>query len=523
MKYLLPLLLVSFNTFAQKSSPVLSDDKFTVCAITINSNHEKKIFEKQIAKEPKKFNPIVELTDFGSDEDWFAKACASGVKCDQLVVSGHFAGDFFGHDTQKRLPLSDLEKAGCAKSCEGILSKPYEVFLFGCNTLAEKDEDSRTPAQYLQILLNDGFSQSEAEMVVQSRYGNIGDSNRASMQRAFAGEKKKLYGFTSSGPSGETVKKFLDKYFTQTKLSKNLEKMQAVRMLDKVADANTTLAKSMKGTAFTQCDSSVLQDEKSKNICSLIDPKLTIENKLDLTVELLTKDDAFLYLPAINKFFQENSPENFTNEQKERLKLITENKVIRSQLIGLIEKTEGLGLKSSWVDLSFNMGLIGKDEATNYLLPELEKIFSKPLNVSDMNKVCNDGNDYSKYFTINEDNLKNKNITKIDIFAYSCLDIKDPMTIRRVLNFNPKGDKDVLDTISFIADELPASDPLPVYLITHLKSQLNDDEEAGSAMELIFKHYPQDKDVLKKANDILKNGTKDLYLEYVAKQILGKE
>ena len=85
--------------------------------------------------------------------DWFDKACASGIRCDQLVISGHFGGTFFGM-SGNALSLSTLEAKGCSKSCEGILSHPYEVFLFGCNTLSGKEKDSRTPEQHLQILQN---------------------------------------------------------------------------------------------------------------------------------------------------------------------------------------------------------------------------------------------------------------------------------------------------------------------------------------------------------------------------------
>src|SRR5690606_1481350 len=192
------------------------------------SDNEKKVFESQIKKYPKKFNPIVELTDMGEDDDWFDVACSSGLRCDQLVISGHFGGTFFG-ESEKSLSMGELESKGCSKTCEGILGQPYEVFLMGCNTLASKEMDHRSPVQYLQVLLNDGIPRAQAEMVVESRYGQSGDDFKSKMQRAFGGEIKQLYGFDSVGPSGKNVEGFLKNYFSKIEAPKHLEKLQAKR------------------------------------------------------------------------------------------------------------------------------------------------------------------------------------------------------------------------------------------------------------------------------------------------------
>jgi hypothetical protein len=230
------------NSHAQ-TSPKIDPNKFTICAITINSDEEKKIFQAQVAKNASKFNPIVELTDMGDDNNWFKKACESKIKCDQLVISGHFGGVFFSDNPEqnKKLSLTELESAGCSKSCEGILNDPYEVFLLGCNTLAGKELDHRTPAQYLQVLLNDGFSVSQAELVVQARYGAVGDANKGSMQRAFAGAKKNIYGFDSIGPSGKTIKPFLTNYFSKITLPDHLAKMQSQRLINVVQNTKLIL------------------------------------------------------------------------------------------------------------------------------------------------------------------------------------------------------------------------------------------------------------------------------------------
>lgn len=97
LKYL-SLFILSFSAFAQDSSPKLDPNKYTICAITINSDDEKKVFQNYTSKHPAKFNPVVELTTLGDQSNWFKKACESGIKCDQLIISGHFAGSFFSEE-----------------------------------------------------------------------------------------------------------------------------------------------------------------------------------------------------------------------------------------------------------------------------------------------------------------------------------------------------------------------------------------------------------------------------------------
>ena len=56
-------------------------------------------------------------------EDWLASACRQGVRCDVLVVSGHYDGgsEFFSDQLDKRehLPVDELERA----SCSGVLRR----------------------------------------------------------------------------------------------------------------------------------------------------------------------------------------------------------------------------------------------------------------------------------------------------------------------------------------------------------------------------------------------------------------
>lgn len=426
MKAFFALMFISFSALAQNSSPVLDPNKYTVCAITINSDDEKKVFQSQVAKHSSKFNPVVELTDLGG-KDWFKKSCESGIKCDQLVISGHFAGEFFSEDqdSDKKLTLKEMEEASCNKSCDGILKNPLEVFLFGCNTLSNKDEDSRTPAQYLQVLLRDGIPLARAEMVVESRYGNVGDSHKGSMQRVFSGDKKQIYGFDSIGPSGKNVKGFLNNYFTQVSAPKRLELIESKRLMEKVDLTNKILATSLKSTAFTQCPSVDGDDPVTKNLCALQDKKLSIEKRLDLIHGLLGQENYLSYLPAINNFFKDNNPDHFNEAQKKELALISENTVIKGQIQGLVDSTKSLGLKSEWLTFSRNLGFITAKEEEAVMHAAVKKTFETKMTDDVSNIICGLESKALQNINITFDDIKSKSFGSAEVNAFSCLGVKD--------------------------------------------------------------------------------------------------
>ena len=471
----LVLILATFFSIAwgQQSSPVLDPDKFTVCAITINSDDEKKIFQAQAAKFPQKFNPVVELTDLGGD-DWFAKSCSSGIRCDQLVISGHFAGSFFG-ESEKNLSLNELETAGCSKSCEGILNQPYEVFLFGCNTLSGKDGDSRTPAQYLQVLLSDGIPLAQAELVVESRYGAIGDSHKASMQRAFSGETKQLYGFDSVGPSGKNVKGFINNYFTKIKADSQLEKLQAKRMMNTLDMTNKYLAESLKSTAFTQCSAANDNDEKMKKVCGLLDSRLSTDKKLDLTIELLSQEDYFAYLPGINHFMKDLNYDSLTKSEKNSFDLIKNNTVLKGQIFGLIDKTDSLGLKSEWIMLARNMGYLTDEEASERLGVVVSKVFAKPLKESDVEMLCSLNMDVA--IKIQNKDIPKRTFNQNDLFAFGCLTqgLDAPLT-NRLVNSAVIGPEVSSVKMGLAMNGNNAELSLPSSLIQYAKKQLSSED-----------------------------------------------
>lgn len=354
--YLSLFTLLPLNSMAL---PGIDPHKATVCTITLNSSNEREIFRAQVQKDQANYNPLVELTDMGTAGDWFEKACASGIKCDQLVISGHFTDGFGGtsEGIKRRLALSKIEKMGCMKSCSGVLDHPYEVYLLGCNTVATKAPDNRTPDVYLSHLLEDGVVQNRAEMITETRYGKMGDDNRSSVGRAFRGSEKIMYGFTARGPSGATIEPMLKDYFSKTTLHANLNKAQAFRMTGTVSSLNTLLGNSLRATAYDHCEAGA-DDEKDRRICKLIHPRISVTDKLDVIEDSFTDDQWPKYVPTINKFFREHPVASMTAAQKAQVKALGANSVIKRQATNLMNASRYQAVKSEW---AFFLKSIGAD------------------------------------------------------------------------------------------------------------------------------------------------------------------
>lgn len=402
--------LLSLISLISIASPAFAAKQRTVCTATINSSDEKEIFQKNLEGQGFKF---VELTDFakttelgGSNADWFQKACDSGVKCDVLLISGHFGGSFFG-ENDKKLTLSsnELEEQSCRKTCDGIMKNPKEVFLFGCNTLAGKTNDSRTPEQYLQVLLRDGIERTEAERIVQARYGALGSSFKDRMRRIFS-ETQVIHGFDSIGPSGKTVRPFLEKFFKTSgdynQRLQNLEGQKIVSLIEKsnskISEINGPMAVALKGTAYTYCsgigDDDKLRDVK-KMICSLQDPNIPNSQKIATIEKMLSSPDALIYVPSLASYLKQNDSASLALAERFR-----NNKNIK----GLFEKiyneyesnspTVGMEILQLRLQLDFINETQYKAELNKFVNKRMAKLDRE--NVDILCSLSNEGTEFPK-------------------------------------------------------------------------------------------------------------------------------
>lgn len=324
------------TVWAQKFSPRVDPNKFTICAITLNSTNERDAFKKSAAKHPTKFNPIVELTDFG--DDWFKKSCQSNIRCDQLIISGHHSGgEFYSDNGDKSLTHNQLIAASCAKTCEGILNKPLEVFLFACTTmdgeiLIKQDE------HLLQKLLDLGVPKSQAGLLSERKIDSR--SNRQDFQIAFSGAKKRIHGFTVRAPLGPQIEPSLQAYFREINPAQRLTNLRDWRTTEQasiLSSMDKILKKHLVHTTLDSCSAGQGTESDAEILDCRLKSDLPLEKKIDFLVAAFSKEKSMRFYQSYNHFILENGSA-LTDAQKRELRAITGNEIIKRQVRNTVSK-----------------------------------------------------------------------------------------------------------------------------------------------------------------------------------------
>jgi hypothetical protein len=358
LSFILPLAL---SGAALAATPTHGTPMKTVCTMTLNSSDEAETFRAQFS--PKLWN-FVELTEGvqPGSSNWFPKVCAKQISCDVLVVSGHFGGSFFG-ESQLSLSMEDLENASCDATCRGIMEKPKDVFLFGCNTLASKERDTRTPEQYRDVLLADGFSQSQAAEIVAFRYSALGDSFKDRMSQAFSNSPR-IFGFSALAPSGKNTQPRLSRYLKSAATRPAIERPA----LFKRAFSDTT-AEVVPGSQAT-----------FKPYCYLRDEKIERLEKIRFVKKSLEEGRAFGFISHISGFAKLLE----SAEEPEELHVLSEIRA-SSKIATEFEKFMRLKgdvyipVRLSVLGLMKSFGMISPERHGERALSELKVDITRPL------------------------------------------------------------------------------------------------------------------------------------------------
>lgn len=375
------LLFTSFTAFAATKN---------VCTVTLNSDEEAILFKKHF--NPKDWN-FIELTHNAvneHDNQWLQKSCEKNIKCDVLLVSGHFGGTFFGK-SPFRLSVEDLEAASCNSQCNGIIYEPKEVFLFGCNTLASKGKDRRTPQEYMRVLLEDGFSQAQASQIVSFRYSGFGDSFKTKMTQIFA-KSPRIYGFSSIGPSGKTIEPYLNRYLENTKSEyANFE----AYITKQSTKPNNKLLEALKKTSIDQAFGSLLnmKNVEEKPYCYIRSEKVPNVAKIEYIEKLLSAGDGIKILSHIQSYIHKlkNNPTMFGELEQKAFANIRHNKKIKKDLMNLL-KLDGdvyIPLKANVVNALRDLEVISHEQAISSMNRIME--LDKPYTETKQNYLCSSG------------------------------------------------------------------------------------------------------------------------------------
>jgi len=294
-------------------SPGFSLARYQVCSITINSSDEIETFKEFL---PAKDFEFVELLPSRVNPEqnhsfhWFDEACEQDYRCDILVISGHFGGTFFGESSYS-LPTALMEEKACKNNCSGILNGLKEIFLFGCNTLANKTRDRRSNTEYLQVLLDDGMDRGAAERVVAARYSPLETPFYKRMSFIFSGSET-VYGFNELSPLGPHIRVPLQRYFQSIdrqfgSYASYLKKGGYKRL------KNTELFKqNIHSLNQARIDGEQSEATFFKNKCLLYEPSAPFASRMEALENIFSSGKSGSAFFAIDDFLSEN--EKLTRE-----------------------------------------------------------------------------------------------------------------------------------------------------------------------------------------------------------------
>lgn len=339
----------------------------TICTITINSSDEKQIFQTRLRQTDPQIQ-FRELTTQGDSSHWLQKACESGVQCDSLIISGHFARTFFSEQTNGlQMSTEEMQAASCSNKCDGIFKQPKEVYMFGCNTLASPGPDHRTPAQYKQVLLDSGFSEINASTIVACRYKNIGCSSLEKMQKIFPNVPL-IMGFDSTSPLGIQSRASINQQLSRSirrdgTYTKRLEKLEATKMMTSIQEMNQRLSgyRTDWTQAFAGSSPSFCSGSKNSNRdeCILTSPRSTQSEKLLAAERMMNSNERKQHFFEVKEFLSTIDPVKLTEDDKVTISRIAGNdfakiefKQVYSQAQGtphLSLRLAGLGHRLGWL------------------------------------------------------------------------------------------------------------------------------------------------------------------------------
>ena len=269
-------------------------DKTTVCTITVNSPDEKETFRRSLPPDRYQF---VELVERGRP-DWLASACRKVIRCDVLLISGHFDGgdEFYSDrvDARESLPVSEMERVSCSDSCPGLFSQLKEVYLFGCNTL-NPDALNGASDEIVRSFIRSGHSAADAAQLARVLGERHASSNRERMREIFK-DAPVIYGFSSKAPLGPTAASILERYFHSGASAEIGSGRQSDKLLALFAPSSMTVA-----SGSTNLDS---QAGYRHDMCQFADDRLSPAAKLAFVHALLERDmsEVRMFLDPIEKY-----------------------------------------------------------------------------------------------------------------------------------------------------------------------------------------------------------------------------
>jgi hypothetical protein len=357
-------------------------ERKTVCTITINSPDEKETFRRNLPEDDYQF---VELVEHGHP-DWFASACRRNVRCDVLVVSGHFDdGTEFYSDklgARESLPVEAMERAACSDSCSSVFSRLKEVYLFGCNTL-EAAPLRLASAEIGRSLVRSGHSPADAETLARELAERYGESNRDRMRHIFK-DVPVIYGFSAKAPLGAAAGPALERYFRSGPDSAFGSGRASPKLLQTLAAASMTATA---GLSDSDADAGVRRD-----MCALADERPSAVQKVDFVHRLLGREmaEVRMLLDRVETYVASLSDaDRQAPEVAQALAKIAEDRDARARYLAFARDADELATRARMTELAALLGWLSPAEKRLELTRMLgDRLSAARLGVADVDLAC---------------------------------------------------------------------------------------------------------------------------------------
>jgi hypothetical protein len=357
-------------------------DQKTVCSITVNSPDEKEAFRRSLP--PNKYQ-FVELVERGRS-DWLESACRQGIRCDVLVISGHYDGgnEFFSDQLEARefLPVAEMERVSCSDSCPGLFSQLKEVYLFGCNTMNPEALKSAS-AEVSRSLVRSGYSRADAERLSRALSARHGESSRDRMRLIFK-DVPVIYGFSSVAPLGPTAASYLGRYFQSAGTGEIGSTRASARLLNQFSGHSLVVA-----NGLSDPDPRMAY---RRDVCHFSDDRLSPEQKLGFVHQLLGREmaEVRMFLDRIEQYLASLSEADRQVPAVSRaLEKIARDDASRARYFDFAHDVDQPAVRVRMVELAAHLGWLSPAEKRVEIMQMInDQIARSAVTPAEVDLVC---------------------------------------------------------------------------------------------------------------------------------------
>jgi hypothetical protein len=358
----------------------------TVCTITVNSADEKEALQRHLP--PDRFR-FVELVERGRP-DWLASAREQNIRCDVLVISGHFDGgidggnEFFSERVEAReyLPVAEMERASCSADDHGIFANLKEVYLFGCNTI--NPESFRNGAGEIErSLVRSGQTRADAARLARALAARHGNGTRDRMRQIFP-DVPAIYGFASTAPLGPAAASLLAGYLKAGGVSDFGTGRPSQRLLAHFGKTSFAV------TSGIRAGDPLMPHRQ--DVCSFSDDRRSTAEKIAFVHSVLKREptEVRLFLDRIEGLEGGlTAEERATPRVQDALRAIAADETSRDRFLAFARDTDQPSVRARMVGLARQLGWLDDDgEIAEQMAMIDERLAANDLGAPDVDLVC---------------------------------------------------------------------------------------------------------------------------------------